>query len=68
MKDKRNCYDGTVSKSSLEQYFHKFSAITFNYNLLCEISGVLHLVQPGLTAGWQTTYRLISKFSKLVVG
>ena len=21
--------------------------------LLCEISGALHLVQPGLTAGWQ---------------
>ena len=21
--------------------------------LLCEISGVLHLAQPGLTAGWQ---------------
>ena len=29
--------------------------------LLCEISGVLHLAQPGLTAGWlagcQTKYR-----------
>ena len=22
-------------------------------SLLCEISGALHLVQPGLTAGWQ---------------
>ena len=28
--------------------------------LLCEISGALHLAQPGLTAGW--------KFSKLAVG
>ena len=43
---------------------------------LCEISGALHLAQPGLTAGWQagrqagwlTKYRRISKFSKLVVG
>ena len=26
--------------------------------LLCEISGTLHLVQPGLTAaGWQMKYR-----------
>ena len=24
--------------------------------LLCEISGALHLAQPGLTAGWQTKY------------
>ena len=23
--------------------------------LLCEISGALHLVQPGLTAGWQAS-------------
>ena len=42
--------------------------------LLCEISGALHLAQPGLTAGrlagWQTKYRQIgiSKFSKLAVG
>ena len=44
--------------------------------LSCEISGALHLVQPGLTAGWlagwlagwQTKYRRISKFSKLAVG
>ena len=30
-------------------------------SLLCEISGALHLAQPGLTAGWQagrqTKYR-----------
>ena len=48
--------------------------------LSCDISGVLHLAQPGLTAGWQagmlvrwqagwlTKYRQISKFSKLAVG
>ena len=36
--------------------------------LLCEISGALHLAQPSLTAGKQTKYRLISKFSKLAVG
>ena len=34
--------------------------------LLCEISGALHLVQPGLTAGWlagrQMKYRQVSKF------
>ena len=40
--------------------------------LLCEISGAIHLAQPGLTAGWQagrlTKYRWISKFSKLAVG
>ena len=35
--------------------------------LSCEISGVLHLAQPGLTAGWQTKYRRILKFSKLAV-
>ena len=26
--------------------------------LLCEISGALHLVQPGLTAGWRAGGRL----------
>ena len=44
--------------------------------LSCEISGALHLAQPGLTAGrlagrqagWQTKYREISKISKLAVG
>ena len=44
--------------------------------LSCEISGALHLAQPGLTAGWlavrqagrQTKYRRILKFSKLAVG
>ena len=37
----------------------------------CEISGALHLAQPGLTAGWQagrlTKFRRILKFSKLAV-
>ena len=40
--------------------------------LSCEISGALHLAEPGLTAGWQagwqTKYRRISKISKLAVG
>ena len=26
--------------------------------LLCEISGALHLVQPGLTAGWQAVKKV----------
>ena len=30
--------------------------------LLCEISGVLHLPQPGLTAGWQAGRRNTGKF------
>ena len=34
--------------------------------LSCEISGALHLAQPGLTAGWQVDE--ILKFSKLAVG
>ena len=37
----------------------------------CEISGALHLAEPGLTAGWQagwlTKYTPISNFSKLAV-
>ena len=33
--------------ASSEQHFRKSTAIT----LSCEISGALHLVQPGLTAG-----------------
>ncbi len=48
MKDKRNRH-GAVGKSSSEQHFRKSAAITI---LLCEISGALHLAQPGLTAGW----------------
>ena len=48
--------------------------------LSCEISGALHLAEPGLTAGWLagrqagrqagwlTKYGWISKFSKLAVG
>ena len=39
--------------------------------LLCDISGALHLAQPGLTAGrlaGRLTKYIISKFSKLAVG
>ena len=44
--------------------------------LSCEISGALHLAQPGLMAGrlagrqagWLMKYRRISKFSKLALG
>ena len=40
--------------------------------LSCEISGALHLAEPGLTAGrqagWLTIYGLVSKFSNLAVG
>ena len=46
MKDKRNRH-GAVGKSSSEQHFRNSAVIT----LLCEISGALHLVQPGLMAG-----------------
>ena len=48
MKDKRNCH-GTAGKSSSEQRFVNLPSLP----LLCEISGALHLAQPGLTAGWQ---------------
>ena len=30
--------------------------------LLCEISGALHLAQPGLTAGWSSGRRNTGKF------
>ena len=46
MKDKGNRH-GAVGKSSSESYFRKSNAITF----MCEISGALHLAQPGLMAG-----------------
>ena len=29
---------------------------------LCEISGALHLAQPGLTAGWQAVRRNTGEF------
>ena len=32
--------------------------------LSCEISGALHLAQPGLTAGWQAGRRNTGKFRK----
>ena len=34
---------------------------------MCEISGALHLAQPGLMVGRQTKHRLILKCSKLAV-
>ena len=30
--------------------------------LLCEISGALHLAQPGITAGWQAGRRFTGEF------
>ena len=50
MKDKRNRHDA-VGKPSSEQDFHKSGLLPLP--LLCEISGALHLAQPGLTAGRQ---------------
>ena len=52
MKDKRNRH-GAVGKSSSE------FVNPVPLPLLCEISGALHLAQPGLTAGWlaDTKYR-----------
>ena len=47
MKDKRNRH-GAVGKSSSEQHLVNPAPLP----LLCEISGALHLVQPGLTASW----------------
>ena len=35
--------------------------------LLCEISGALHLAQPGLTAGWLSDEIQVN-FAKLAVG
>ena len=52
MKDKRNCH-GAVGKSSLEQLF----VYPLPLPLLSEISGALHLVQLGLTAGRQASGR-----------
>ena len=46
MKDKRN-HHGSVVKSSSEQHFVNLLPLPSLY----EISGALHLVQPGLTAG-----------------
>ena len=36
--------------------------------LSCEISGALHLAEPGLTAGRLTIYGLVLKFLNLAVG
>ena len=47
MKDKGNRH-GAVGKSSSNKIFVNAPPLP----LLCEISGALHLTQPGLTAGW----------------
>ena len=49
MKDKGNRH-GAVGKSSPP------------LPLLCEISGALHLAQPGLTAGWLAVRRNTGEF------
>ena len=50
MKDKRNRH-GTVGKSSSEKIFKTPPPLP----LLCEISGAIHLAQPGLMVGrWQS--------------
>ena len=55
MKDKRNRH-GAVGKSSSEQHYNIFVNPP-PLPLLCESSGVLHLAQPGLTAGWQAGWQ-----------
>ena len=35
------------------QWINRLQNSIFILPLLCEISGALHLAQPGLTAGWQ---------------
>ena len=47
MRDKRNRH-GAVGKLTLENIFVNAPPLP----LLCEISGALHLAQPGLMAGW----------------
>ena len=57
MKDKRNRH-GAVGKSSSEQHFVNAPPLP----LLCEISGALHLAQPGLTVGWLAGRRNTGEF------
>ena len=51
-------------------HFRKFSKPTYIFvnapplPLLCEISGALHLAQPGLTAGWLAGRRNPINFRK----
>ena len=52
MKDKRNCH-GTVDNRLRNNIFENPPPLP----LLCEISGALHLAQPGLTAGWQAGWQ-----------
>ena len=62
MKDKRNRH-GAVGKSSSEQHFINLPMLP----LLCEISGALHLVEWGLTAGWQED-KIQVNFEIFIVG
>ena len=57
MKDKRNRH-GAVGKLSSEQHFINPLPLP----LLCEISGALHLAQPGLTTGWVAGRRNTGEF------
>ena len=50
MKDKGNRH-GAVGKS--DRLRNKIFVNAPPLPLLCEISGALHLAQPGLTADWQ---------------
>ena len=63
MKDNRNRLD-EVGESSSEQHFRKSTAITFMVWNPTPSTNVFY----GWQAGWQTKYKLISKFSKLAVG
>ena len=61
MKDKRNRH-GAVGKLSSEQHFCNPLPLVPLSCLLCEISGPLHLAQPGLTAGWLAGRRNTGEF------
>ena len=62
MKDKGNRHGAVGKSSSVNRLRKKIFVNAPPLPLLCEISGALHLAQPGLTAGWlaagcQTKYR-----------
>ena len=57
MKDKGNRH-GAVGQSSSEKIFVNLPPLP----LLCEISGALHLAQPGLTAGRLAVRRNTGEF------
>ena len=58
------------SASGCQNNSHFVRKLAVALPLSCEISGALHLAQPGLMAGRQTdrTQVKISKISKLAVG